>query len=103
MSQKLPVDGFEWKKNCQNLMKSLQKNYDENNDIGYIPEVDFEYPRRLQNLRNDLPFLPERMKIKKCNKLLCNLYDKNNYVTHIRTLKQSLNHGLILKRVHKVI
>ena len=48
-------------------------------------------------------FLPERMKIKKCNKLVCNLSDKNNYFVHIRTLKQALNHGLILKEVHKVI
>ena len=43
------------------------------------------------------------MKIKKCNKLECNLYDKINYAAHIRTLKQALNHGLILKKVHKVI
>ena len=50
------------------------------------------------HLHNDLPFLPERMKIDKCNKLVCNLY-----VLHIRSLKQALNHGLILKKVHRVI
>ena len=43
------------------------------------------------------------MKINKCNKLVCNLYDKNNYVVHIRSLKQTLNHGLILKKDHRVI
>ena len=43
------------------------------------------------------------MKINKCNKLLCNLYDKNNYVVHISSLKQALNHGLIFKKVHRVI
>ena len=48
-------------------------------------------------------FSPERMKIDKCKKLACNLYDKKNYVVHIRTLKQTLNHGLILKKVHRVI
>ena len=42
------------------------------------------------------------MKINKCNKLVCNLYDKKT-VVHIRTLKQTLNHGLILKKVHRVI
>ena len=38
------------------------------------------------------------MKIKKCNKLVCNMYDKNIYVTHIKkhTLKRAVNHGLIL-------
>ena len=30
--------------------------------------------------------------IKKCHKPVCNLYDKNNYVAHIRILKQALNH-----------
>ena len=53
-------------------------------------------------MHSDLPFLPERMKINKCSKLVFNLYGKNNYVVHIR-LKQALNHGLILKKVHKVI
>ena len=43
------------------------------------------------------------MKITKCNKLLCNLYDKKEFVIHIRALKQALNHGLILKKVHRVI
>ena len=43
------------------------------------------------------------MNINKCSKLLCNLYDKNNYVGHIKSLKQALNHGLILKKVHRVI
>ena len=54
-------------------------------------------------MHSHLPFLAERMKINKCNKLVCNLYDKNNYVVHIRSLKQALNHGLLLKKVHRVI
>ena len=43
------------------------------------------------------------MKIGKCKKLVCNLYDKKIYVVHMRSLKQALNHGLILKKVHRVI
>ena len=43
------------------------------------------------------------MKINKCRKLICNLYDRNNYIVHINFLKQALNHGLILKKVHRVI
>ena len=42
-------------------------------------------------------------KFTKCNKLVCNLYNKKEYVVHIRALKQALNHGLILKKVHRVI
>ena len=56
----------------------LIKNYEEDSDKGYIIEVNVEYPKDLHNLHCDLPFFPERMKINKCNKLLRNLYDKNN-------------------------
>ena len=43
------------------------------------------------------------MKIKKVGNLVANLHDKTEYVVHIRNLKQALNHGLVLKIVHKVI
>ena len=43
------------------------------------------------------------MKIGKCKKLACNLYGKKDYVVHIRQLKQALSHGLIFKKVHRVI
>ena len=55
------------------------------------------------NLHSDLPFLPERNKIKKCNKLVCNIHDKENCVVHISALKQALNCGLILNKIHRVI
>ena len=79
------------------------KIYDEDSDKGYIFEVHVEYLKNLHDLHSDLPFLHERMKINKCNKLVCNLYDKNKYVVHIRSLKQVLDHGLISKKVHRVI
>ena len=80
----------------------IKKN-DECSDKGYFFEVDLEYPKNLHDLQSYLPFLPERMKINKCSKLVYNLYDKNNYVVHIRSLKLALNHGLILKKFHRVI
>ena len=43
------------------------------------------------------------MKINKCDKLVCTLYNKEKYVVHISALKQALNHGLVLKKVHRVI
>ena len=57
-------------KQLKNLIR-LIKNYDEDSDKGYILEVDVEYPKYLDNLHIDLPFLPERIKINKCN---INLY-----------------------------
>ena len=98
VSQKLPVDDFEWveEDDLSNFNDSFIKNYDENSDKGYILEVHVEYPNNLHKLHSDLSFLPERKKIKKCKKRICSIEDKERYVVHIRTLKQALNHGLIL-------
>ena len=43
------------------------------------------------------------MKIGKVEKLVANLQDETEYVIDIRNLKQALNHGLVLKKVHRVI
>ena len=104
MIQPLPVDGFELMEDLSKIDEDFIKNYDEDSDKGCVLELDDEYPKNLHDLHSDLPFLPERMKINdKCNKLVCNLHDKEDYVVHIRSLKQALNHGLILKKVFRVI
>ena len=76
ISEPLPDDGFEWMEDLSKIYEEFMKNHDENSDKGYILEVDVEYPKNLHDLHSDLPFLPERMKIYKCKKLVCNLYDK---------------------------
>ena len=103
MSQKLPVNGFKWINDVSEINEEFIKNYDENNDKGYILEVDVKYPRKLHDLHSDLPFLPKRMKIDKCKKLVCNLRNKKKYVVHIKSLEQALNHGLKLKKIHIII
>ena len=102
MSKKLPVNGFKWT-DSDEINEDFIKNYNENDNKGYILEVDVRYPKRLHELHSDLPFLSERMKIDKCNKLVCNLFNKKKYVTHINSLKQALNHGLKLKKIHRII
>ena len=84
MSQKLPKNGFKWVNN--EINEEFIKNYEENSDKGYILEVDIKYPRKLHDLHSDLPFLPKRMKIDKCKKLVCNLRNKKKYVVHIKSL-----------------
>ena len=69
----------------------------------YFFEVDVEYPKKLFSSHKDLPYLPERRKLEKVEKLVCSIEDKEKYVIHIRALKQALNNGLILKDVHRVI
>ena len=103
MSQKLPVNDFKWIEDTSKINEEFIKNYDENNDKGYILEVDVKYPKRLHKLHSDLPFLPKRMKIDLCKKLVCNLLNKKKYIVHKNSLKQALNHGLKLKKIHRVI
>ena len=49
-----------------------------------ILKVDVQYTEKLHELHNDLPFLSERMKTRKFEKLVANLHDKTEYVIHVR-------------------
>ena len=100
ISQKFIVNDFEW---ITKVNEDLIKNYNEGSDERYFFEADVEYIEKLHGFHNDLPFLPERMKIEKVEKILANLHDKTKYVIQIRNLKQSLNHGLVFTKVQRVI
>ena len=94
MSQKLPVNGFMWyNDHLSDFNEEFLKNSDENSDEGFF----------LFGSHKELPFLPERRKLEKVEKLVCSIEDKEKYVIHIRALKQALNNGLKLKEVHRVI
>ena len=101
--RKLPVNNFKWIEDTSRINEEFIKNYNENSNKGYILEVDVKYPKKLHDLHSDLPFLPRRMKIDKYEKLVCNLHNKKKYILHIKSLKQALNHGLKLKKVHRII
>ena len=78
MSQKLPINGFKWIEDTSRITEEFIKHYSENDNKGYILEVDVKYPKKLHDLHSDLPFLPKGMKIDKCKKLVCNLRYKKN-------------------------
>ena len=84
MSKKLLVNKFEWIEYTSQFNEDFIKNYNEESDEGYFLEVEVQYPEKLHELHNDLPFLPERMKIEKVEELLTNSHDKTQYVIHIR-------------------
>ena len=65
MSQKLPINVFEWVKNLSKFNYDFINNYDKNSDKGYFREVDVDYPKTLFNSHRDLPFLTGRKKVKK--------------------------------------
>ena len=96
--QKLPVNNFERIKDTSGFNKDFIKKYKEESDKGYFLEFDVQYLEKLHELHNDLLFLPERVE-----KLVTNLHDKAEFLIHIKNLKQTLNHGSILKKVYRVI
>ena len=100
--------------------------YSDDDDIGYILEVDLDYPKELHDLHKDYPLAPEIMCInesmlsqvqkdihkydygkdasdEKSNKLVLNVMDKKKYVLHISALKFYLQHGLGLRKVQRAI
>ena len=82
MSQPLPTGGFHW--------VELRKDWN--------PKT-----IELHDYHNDLPFMCAKMKIDGVEKLVPNLYYKKKYVIHIKALKQAIDHGLVLERIHRCI
>ena len=103
VSQKLPVDNLERIKNTSQFNEDFIKNYNEESHEGCFLEVDVQYFKNYIKFIMIYHFLPERMKIKKVEKLVANFHDKTEYVIHIRNLKQALSHRLVVKRFHRVI
>ncbi|XP_044760347.1 uncharacterized protein LOC123317802 [Coccinella septempunctata] len=100
MSQFLPYGGFKWTDTNIDITQ-----IPDDAPEGYILEVDLEYPAEIHDKHKDLPFCAESRipPGSKLPKLLTTLYHKKNYIVHYRTLKQALSHGLVLKKVHRVL
>ena len=105
MSQKLPTGRFSWMRDdfVNRLTPELIEILCESEQHGYLLEVDVDYPSELHDAHNDLPFLVQRMKTIKVEKLVPHLGSRKKYVVNIKTLDQALKHGLILKKVHRAI
>ena len=103
MVQKLLTGGFNWVKDVDRFTVQEIDRLVKEDQKGYLLEVDVNYPKVLHDAHNDLPFLCEKMKIDKVEKLVSNLYNKKKFVVHIKALDQSLKHGLVLEKVHRVI
>ena len=85
MIQKLPTHGLVWK---QVNDFSHEKEIVKKDKKGYIVEVDVDYPKELQKKQNELPFIAEKTKIGKVEKLVPHLKDKKTYAVHIKNLNQ---------------
>lgn len=104
MMQSLPIDNFRWSQKVFDTGTIL--NLKDDATIGYIFEVDLDYPEYLHDKHKDYPFCAENRPVphtKNDRKLLLTLYNKKNYVIHYKMLQCALKHGLILKKIHKEI
>ena len=75
MQQKLPVNCFRWKKKKAKFTHKSKQSYDDESYKGHVPEVDVRYSKLLPNIHSGIPFLPKRMNIGKCQKLVRNAFD----------------------------
>ena len=120
MSQPLPTGEFKWVdiENLKGLARELKRTIDmmvrnSNRGVGYVLEVDTKYPIELRDHHNNLPFMCEKIRVKGpsgagaaphgVEKLVPNLHDKKKNVIHVKALKQALDHGLVLEKIHRVI
>lgn len=119
MTQPLPLREYEWVSDDDDIAAAANVdailNLPDDSDIGYIFEVDIIYPESLHMKHDNFAFCPEKrsltkeafeilnMKENKFEKLLLTLYDKERYVIHYRMLKLALRHGLVLKKVHRIL
>ncbi|XP_069673398.1 uncharacterized protein [Periplaneta americana] len=104
MSQKLPYGGFAWLTDEEIHHFDLQAVNDDS-EIGYVLEVDIEYPNHLFEKHKELPFCAEFAKPPggKHKKLLTTLHSKQNYVAHYKLLQQAVDHGLQIVKIHRAI
>ena len=120
MNQYIPCGGFKWLKNVH---KFAVNSISEKSPIGFILEVDLEYPDQLPKLHNDYLLAPEKLavpydilsdyckeingkygiKVVDAKKLIPNLGDKTNYVLHYRNIQLYLSLGMKLTKIHKVL
>ena len=94
MSRKLPTDGFQW-------MSPWQLEYWMYHTC--IVEVDLEYPLDLHDLHSDYPLAPDHLRIGRVEKLIPNLYRKENYVVHYEALRTYVKYGLKVTKIHRGI
>lgn len=104
MSLFLPYSSFEWVSDFEQLDIC---NVPDESSIGYILEVDLEYPQELHDLHKDLPLCPDHYvpPTAKCksSKLTTTLFPRKKYVIHYSALQQCLRLGMKLAKIHRVL
>ena len=123
MKQALPYGGFEWEDELSQFTEEKIKSLGDCSEIGYMFQVDLDYPQELHHEHSQYPLAPEHMVIddqdlsswqlsirdqqripaSKNAKLCLTLKPKHKYVLHYRNLKLYLNLGMKLVKIHKCL
>ncbi|XP_076660015.1 uncharacterized protein LOC143363288 [Halictus rubicundus] len=106
MSQPLPHSGFRWVDDQTRIDNFSIESIPIDSPVGYILEVNLEYPREIHDAHADLTFCPSHDTAtagSSQRKLLATLRDKERYVLHYRYLQQSLKHGLKLRKIYRIL
>ena len=83
MPQNLPRNDFKWVEEISQFNEDFVKLYNEDSNIGYFIEAIVQYPEKLHDFHDYVPFLHEGMKIEKIGKIVANLHGKGEYINHI--------------------
>ena len=79
----MPVNDFKRVEGISKLNESFIKSYNEESDEGYFLEVNIQYTENLHKTQNNLPLLPERIKILKVETRVANSIKLNVLFTQI--------------------
>ena len=99
MSQKFPVNNFEWIEDSSQFNEDFIKNYNAESDEGYFVEVNVQYPENLLSLHNGLPFLLGRMQIEKVKNLQLIYMIKLNIRKEIKSCKTSIKSWISFENI----
>ena len=111
----LPLKGFKWTSSEIDIL-----NVPEDSELGYILEVDLEYPKELDDKHNLYPLAPEHVQVNdvmlssfqrkyfpsirgSVRKLVPNLHSKEKYVLHYRNLQLYVSLGMKIRNIHRVM
>ena len=98
MSFPLLTGNFEW---VENILDQLYTELD--SPMGYIYEMDLEYPGHPHDLHNCCPLAPVHNKVENVRKLLATSELKTKYVVHYHSLEEYLELGLNVTNIHGVL
>lgn len=119
----IPLSHFRWLSDKEIDNFNIY-NLNPDGEIGYFVEVSLEYPESIHDLTSDFPFCPQQTEVPPSwwsdytakiaetykhpvrtggTKLLATLMDKDHYVVHYSLLQFYLSHGMVLKKIYRVL